>query len=99
MAGESKTTTNHDEIRRWVEARDGKPAHVIGTGNEGDPGLLRIEFPGAPGARDENLEPISWEEFFEAFEENALAFVYQDEKRDGEQSTFNKLVSRENVNA
>jgi len=99
MAGESKTTTNHDEIRRWVEERGGKPAHAIGTGNEGDPGLLRIEFPGAPGARDENLEPISWEEFFEAFEENGLAFVYQDEKRDGEESTFSKLVSRENANA
>jgi len=32
MAGETKITTDHDEIRRWVEARGGKPATVKGTG-------------------------------------------------------------------
>jgi hypothetical protein len=26
---ESKTTTNHDEIRRWVEERGGRPARVL----------------------------------------------------------------------
>ena len=93
---ESKTTTDHDEIRRWAEERGGQPARVIGTGKEGDPGLLRIEFPGGPGD-DSNLEPISWEEFFDAFEENGLAFVYQEEKASGETSTFSKLVSREGV--
>ena len=95
MAGESRTTTNHDEIRRWVEARGGCPAHVIGTGNEGDAGLLRIDYTGFSG--EETLERISWEEFFEAFEENGLAFVYQEEKTSGEPSTFSKLVSRESV--
>ena len=35
MASESKTTTDHDEIRRWVEERDGVPASVRGT-EEGD---------------------------------------------------------------
>jgi hypothetical protein len=90
---ESKTTTNHDEIRRWVEERGGQPAHVVGTGDEGDPGLLRIEFPGGPGD-DSNLEPISWEEFFDAFEENDLAFLYQEETKDGSVSRFSKFVRR-----
>ncbi len=31
MASESHTTTDHDEIRRWVEEHDGKPASVKGT--------------------------------------------------------------------
>jgi hypothetical protein len=93
MAGASKTTTDHDEIRRWVEEHGGRPARVKDTGSGDDPGILRIDF-AADGA-DEGLEPISWDDWFEAFEENNLAFLYQDEKASGEKSTFNKLVSRD----
>ncbi len=75
-AGESKTTTDHDEIRRWVEERGGQPATVKGTGGDDDAGLLRIDFPGGSGDR---LEEISWEDFFEKFDEKKLAFLYQDE--------------------
>ncbi|HVM18145.1 MAG TPA: hypothetical protein VM290_11245 [Gaiellaceae bacterium] len=92
MAGESKTTTDHDEIRRWVEERGGKPARVADTGSGNDPGILRIDFPGR--GDDDRLEEISWEDWFEAFEENELAFVYQEETSDGDESRFSKLVSR-----
>ena len=92
MASETRTTTDHDEIRRWVEERGGKPARVRGTGSgEGD-GILRIDFPG--GAGEDELEPISWDEWFRIFEEKNLAFVYQERKADGEPSTFFKLVRR-----
>ncbi len=93
MAGESKTTTDHDTIRRWVEERGGRPARVKGTGSGDDPGLLRIDYPGR--GDDESLEEISWEDFFEAFEENKLAFLYQEETKEGEESRFSKLVSRD----
>jgi hypothetical protein len=92
MAGESKTTTDHDTIREWVEERGGRPARVEGTGDDGDPGVLRIDYPGR--GDDDRLEEISWEDFFDAFEENGLAFVYQEETQDGEQSRFSKLISR-----
>lgn len=38
MASETKTTTDHDEIRRWVEEHDGTTASVKGTesGDETD---------------------------------------------------------------
>jgi hypothetical protein len=97
MAGETKVTIDHEEIRRWVESRGGKPARVIETGGDSDPGILRIDFPG--DGDDESLEPISWDEWFEWFDRNNLAFVYQDEKASGESSTFNKLVARETANA
>jgi hypothetical protein len=90
---EAITTTDHDEIRRWAEARDGKPASVKGTGGKNDPGLLRIDFPG--GAGEDRLEHISWEDFFEKFDENNLAFLYQEETKDGGQSRFFKLINRE----
>lgn len=90
---ESKQTTDVDEIRRWAEARGGRPASVKGTATGDDPGILRIDF--ADGDDDrENLEEISWEEFQQAFEENNLAFVYQEQTADGEESRFGKFVSR-----
>ena len=93
MAGESKTTTDHKEIRKWVEARGGSPATVKRTGNDADPGVLRIDFPGYSGG--DSLEHISWDAFFEKFDEKHLAFLYQDKTKDGEESRFFKLVSQD----
>ena len=39
-------------------------------------------------------EEISWEQFFEKFDENKLAFLYQDKTSGGEESRFFKLVKR-----
>ena len=89
---DTRTTTDHDEIRRWVEEHGGKPARVRGTGDDNDPGLLRIDFPG--GAGEDQLEHISWDEWFQKFDENNLAFLYQETKATGEDSTFFKLVKR-----
>ena len=87
----SKTTTDHDEIRQWVEQQGGVPAAVRATGDGDDPGIIRINFTDEPGGDDDDrLEEISWDEWFQAFEENKLAFLYQDEG----DSRFNKLVSR-----
>ena len=95
MSGENRTTTDHDEIRRWAEARGGRPAAVEGTGSGDDPGILRIAFPDRQQSDDESLEEISWNEWFEAFDQNGLALVYQEETAEGQESRFNKLVSRE----
>ena len=86
------TTTDHETIRRWAEERGGKPATVRGTESDGEPGVLTIDFPG--GAGEESLEHIGWDEWFQKFDEKGLAFVYQDRKADGEDSTFFKLVKR-----
>src|SRR5687767_3630392 len=95
MSSTSKTTTNHEEIKQWVEERGGYPARVKGTGEEGEGGLLRIDFPGYSGK--ETLEKITWEEFFTAFDENNLAFLYQEETKDGSESRFSKLIDRDSA--
>jgi hypothetical protein len=92
MASASTTTTDHDEIRRWVEEHDGVPAAVRGTGEGDDPGILRIDFPGGAGA--DELQPIEWDEWFRTFDGRGLAFLYQQHKASGEDSTFFKLVDR-----
>jgi hypothetical protein len=89
----SKVTTDHDEIKAWVEERGGFPATVKRTAADGDLGILRIDFPGFSG--EDSLERVDWGEWFEAFEQNELAFLHQDRTEAGEPSRFNKLISRE----
>lgn len=84
---EATLTTDHDRIRAWTEARGGRPARVRGTG-EG--GVLRIDF----GAPEEDLEAISWEEFFAVFDDRGLAFLHQERTLSGKISRFNKVVQR-----
>lgn len=96
---EAKITTDHDEIRKWAEERGGRPAVVSSTRGKGGTGILRLEFPGAPNADDEALEEISWQEFFEKFDEADLALLHQDMTADGKKSNFNKLIGRETAEA
>jgi hypothetical protein len=84
---EATTTTDHDEIRKWVEARQGRPS-LIRTSGKG--GVLRIDFRDA----EEEFEEISWEDFFRIFDESDLAFLHQDKTADGKTSRFNKFVNR-----
>lgn len=90
----SRVTIDHEEIRQWAELRCGRPSMVTGTGDEDHVGILRIDFPGYAGRG--TLEPISWDEFFEKFEENNLALVYSAHAH-GHRSNFNKFIARESV--
>lgn len=93
----SRTTKSHRVIRKWVEQRGGRPATVRGTGSKDEAGVLRIDFPGYKGK--ETLEHISWDEFFEKFDEKSLVFLYQDTTANGKISRFCKFVGRENTRA
>jgi hypothetical protein len=93
MANLTRTTQEHEEIRRWAEERGGKPSHVKRTGSGDDLGILRIDFPGYSGA--DTLEEISWDQWFEKFDERNLALLFQEETAGGERSNFNKIVSAE----
>ena len=92
----SHTTTDHDEIKKWAEQRGGKPASVQGTENKGDSGVIRLMFPDSKYSEDENLKEIGWDDFFKQFDANKLALVYQVKTSDGKESSFNKIVSRDN---
>jgi len=91
----SQTTTNHEEIRKWAEARGAKPACVRGTGDKGDIGILRLDFPGYTG--EDKLQEISWDEWFAKFEDRKLALLHQETTADGKKSNFNKIISREHA--
>lgn len=85
----TQMTTDPATIRQWAERRGGKPAAVKRTQGEDDPGIIRIMFPDAPHSEHDALTEISWDEFFEKFQERKLALLYE------ENGNFSKLVSRE----
>jgi hypothetical protein len=87
----AQATTDHQVIRRWIEAHGGHPSVVRATEGRrpGSAGLLRVDF----DEPEESLETIGWDDFFDTFDSNDLAFLYQDE----EQSRFHKFVKRDSV--
>ncbi|MGH9465793.1 MAG: hypothetical protein ACRD1Y_00395 [Terriglobales bacterium] len=80
----SHTTRDHDEIQRWAEAHGATPSVVSRTG-----GMLRFEFSDNPG----ELSEVSWDDFFQVFDERGLELVYDDKRG----SRFHKLVYPETV--
>lgn len=87
----AQTTTDHQTIRRWIEARNGHPSVVRATEGtrRGSAGLLRVDF----DEPEDALEQIGWDDFFDTFDTNNLAFLYQNEK----DSRFHKFVNRDAV--
>lgn len=81
------TTTNHREIRQYVEARGGTPSFITATGT------LQIAYPGSASAG--GAETVTWDQFFKAFEDNNLAMMYQEETAEGKPSNILKFVQRE----
>lgn len=92
MATERMTTTDHDEIRRWMEDRGALPAAVKNTLAGDVAGVLYVDF---PGASKKDVAEISWEAFFKTFDAQNLAFVYQETTPDGDLSHECALVARE----
>jgi hypothetical protein len=95
-AGQTLVTQDHDTIRRWAEERGAIPATVRGTEHDGRPGVLTFDF---PDGEAENLEHISWDEWFRVFDERGLRFIYQEHLKDGRQSNFSRLENPDREDA
>ncbi len=89
----TRSSSDHEVIRRWAEERGGRPAKLL---QEGEPpaeaASLHIEF-SAPVASG-RTHSISWEEFFGEFDRLKLELTYTDEPTPGGPSRFWRLVPR-----
>lgn len=83
--GQTLATRNHDVIKHWAEERKAVPATVPGTEHGGEPGVLRMNFPGYGG---QDLKEISWDDWFKPFDQRNLVFVFQEKLKNGHQSNF-----------
>src|SRR3954469_21276808 len=99
--GQTLATRSPEVIRAWAEERGGRPAAAT-RGKDDRPHVLRIRFSDGDGGRGNgngsnggrgrsNLEEIDWDEWLRTFEARDLVFLYQEERRDGRQSTFFRL--------
>jgi Rho termination factor, N-terminal domain len=93
--GRSLATTSHEVIRKWAEDRDAVPATVEGTEHGDHLGVLRFDF----GGDSDNLRHVSWDEWFATFDVRKLNFIYQEERKDGNQSNFFRLESPDREDA
>lgn len=93
MEDDTRVTTDHHLIRAWAEDHEAVPASVRGTADDGA-GVLTLDVLGH-GAGEEDLQHITWDDWFAKFEDSNLAFVFQHQKASGEDSTFFRLVDRD----
>ena len=77
-------TTDHNTIKQWAKQHSATPATVRDKGQRADTSIIRFDMVGS----NEQLHKINWEHFFELFEQNELALVYEPD------SNFNKFISR-----
>ena len=85
---QSKIVIDHNEIRAFADKTGGKPSVVADTEDSSKgPGVLRFDH----GRDNDGLEEISWDRFFEIFEEQGLALMLD---ASGDNPNFNKFVSR-----
>jgi hypothetical protein len=86
--GRSLWTQDHETIRRWAQQRGATPATVPGTDHGGLHGVLRLKF---RQGEANDLRQISWDDWFETFDERGLRFIYQEHTSDGSESNFFRL--------
>jgi hypothetical protein len=77
-------------IKKWAEERKATPATVPGTEHGNDLGVLRLNFPAYGG---DDLQEVSWDEWFKTFDDRKLVFLFQENKADGHQSNFFRFDS------
>lgn len=87
-------TIDHDTIRAWVEEHGGQPALTRRVPEVPDKGDLSLEF--LADGQEPELITISWADFFQRFEDEHLAFVYEEGGPGGELTWY--LVDRNRDN-
>jgi hypothetical protein len=96
MTTDLNMTVDHQEIISWVSRRQGAPA-LTARAQGGQPaGTLLIRFPRhvVPRTNGIKASEISWEEFFERFDRDNLALLYQEQTTSGRLSYFSRLIER-----
>jgi hypothetical protein len=85
--GATLATRSREVVEDWARRRGGEPAAAT-RGDDGRPRVLRFDFEGGPDKGGRELEHISWDEWWQTFEDRNLVFVYQEKKSDGNDSNF-----------
>jgi hypothetical protein len=92
MGNELNLTTDHDEIRRWVESVGGRPVQVRLAASSGPVGVPALDVPGRRTSG--GAEPVTWDDWFAEFDRAGLALLYEPAPAPSAASPYGKLVPR-----
>lgn len=90
-----KVTTDHQTIKAWAQKYHGRPQRM----DMGGVTFIRIDFPGKGDDAFLSDKPrpfISWDEFFAIFEEDGLAFIYEEDDVTDPSLAYH-FIKRENL--
>lgn len=98
---DQKITTNHEEIKRWIKMHGGRPA-IVGAFNAGIRRIgLKIEFHIKQDfellGESISAKLISWDTFFNIFDKQNLAFIYQRQSRFDDITMAYHFINRDNA--
>jgi hypothetical protein len=96
-----KITWNHQEIKKWAEKHNGKPAVFDDPNALGDKLGIRIDFKGKRDERymsvDVKTRLVTWKRFFEIFDRRNLAFVYNEKNEPVDKTLAYIFINRKNT--
>ncbi len=76
MVAQGKLTTDKEKIKQWIQTYKGWPAIKLMETADSIETVLAIVFPGGEG--DHVIRRLSWEEFFQKFDQLKLVFLYEE---------------------
>jgi hypothetical protein len=91
------TTTDHKIIKDWIIKHKGFPEIIDAPDATGDERGIRINFPGDEDDKfldKRELHETTWEDFFQLFEEQLLAFEYSDSEYKSDPSMSYHFIKR-----
>ena len=94
-------TIEHDKIKSWITKHKGKPEVIDDPSANGDMVGIRIEFQNEidPYLSKDEIQQTTWEQFFEIFGTQQLAFEYDSEVSSTDPSLSYCFLKREAMNS
>ena len=94
-------TIEHEKIKQWITKNKGKPEIIDDPSGNGDMVGIRVEFQNESDKflKREEIKETTWEQFFEIFESQQLAFEYDAEISSIDPSLSYRFLKREAMNS
>lgn len=98
LSGKQYYTKDHFIIQDWADYRYGHPARIVDSDIDSYyRGGLMIHF--EDDEPDINIQDISWDEFFNIFDEHNLVFLFSRQKPNGNLSYFYHFLRASDVDS
>ena len=81
-------TQNHDQIKKWIEARGGRPARLAHQSTSDTLAPLTVWFEDENRNVKQSYQALEYDEFFKVFDQHNLTFTYTENGDDDKYHTI-----------